>query len=963
MRRELRLVVRTLLRVGLAALCFAPQIALAQAPDDVPFAPVEDVIEFEPGEFRGQLVESSDLLQATQARAKYGVDGTGLVVAVLDSGINTGHVDFAGKIVGGLNYTTDYNSDPNNFTDGHGHGSNCAGIVMAKGTITRGIAPGANVFVYKVLRNTNSGSFAGMRDALIHLRDNRVTLGVTAVNMSIGDGGNHQVEPTSNATLNEIRALIDELRAAGVVFCVSAGNSFGIYNSVQGMGFPAICRSATSAGAVFDADIGYRSYNSNATAYTTGPKRITPFSQRIHSSLSSTLRTDMFATGASLTAPGHSSPTILSSYHGTSQASPCVAGVAMLMQEYHKKRTGTLPTVDQIENWMRLSAEGIVDGDDEDDNVVNTGQVYPLVNALAALELIEEATNQSPTIDTTLLSGGLHTALVGSAFSAQFTGIDPEGEDLTLEVDGLPPGASLNPVQGIEQASPFATTLSWTPTLSDIGVTYDVTIRFQDRFDATAEFSFSLTASIDTNQAPTIAPIASQTIECVNGQHLVTVATTVDDGDDAFLTVTWTVDGVLEQTDENVEAGDEVSFEFDYPHGPHAVVATVSDGAASASTDATVTVQDTKDPIIAVAADVTVATDPGKVYASGVVLQSPTASDASGHPVTLTNDAPSLYFIGQTTVTWTAIDESGNDVSATQQVIVLDKEAPVITPLPDVQANCDPGQKYATIDLPPPSVSDNAPGVTVTNGGRTIFPLGTSWVLWTATDASGNQAIWTQTVTIANRKPRARAGRNIVVTATSDRGVRVKLDGSQSLDRDQHKLKYFWRAKGVRLSPKRRPRTSGVFPIGTTVVRLIVTDAAGARHSDLVRVTVKLKNGRPRSQGSDANRSFELAAQQAGNGVASGAGSEAALAGLAYAQAASAFGDAAGPSVRWEEGQSETDAAASYAELRALQAAYGEAATQALLSAFAETGDESLFAAYGYAVYGTAYAAADLSER
>ena len=107
-----------------------------------------------------------------------------------------------------------------------------------------------------------------------------------------------------------------------------------------------------------------------------------------------------------------------------------------------------------------------------------------------------------------------------------------------------------------------------------------------------------------------------------------------------------------------------------------------------------------------------------------------------------------------------------------------------------------------------------------------------------------------------------------------------------------------------------------------------------------------------------ANEAFAASAKHAANGSEASS-----LSGLAYAKTASAYGAAAGEFVRWEEGQSEADALASYAELRALQAAYGEAAANALLSAYAETGDESLFSAYGYATYGTAYAAADLSER
>jgi hypothetical protein len=59
----------------------------------------------------------------------------------------------------------------------------------------------------------------------------------------------------------------------------------------------------------------------------------------------------------------------------------------------------------------------------------------------------------------------------------------------------------------------------------------------------------------------------------------------------------------------------------------------------------------------------------------------------------------------------------------------------------------------------------------------------------------------------------------------------------------------------------------------------------------------------------------------------------------------------------------EVQALRSILLVSALQRAYGEAAANALLAAYAETADESLLSAYGHAAYGTAYAAADLTER
>jgi subtilisin family serine protease len=53
-----------------------------------------------PGEAIGaELLEASSLVHAGDARNQFRVSGAGLAVAVLDTGINPGHVDFAGRIV------------------------------------------------------------------------------------------------------------------------------------------------------------------------------------------------------------------------------------------------------------------------------------------------------------------------------------------------------------------------------------------------------------------------------------------------------------------------------------------------------------------------------------------------------------------------------------------------------------------------------------------------------------------------------------------------------------------------------------------------------------------------------------------------------------------------------------------------------------------------------------------------
>ncbi|HEV7278793.1 MAG TPA: HYR domain-containing protein, partial [Pirellulaceae bacterium] len=472
-------------------------------------------------------------------------------------------------------------------------------------------------------------------------------------------------------------------------------------------------------------------------------------------------------------------------------------------------------------------------------------------------------------------------------------------------------------------------------------------------------FSFERPA----NAVPTLEPLVPQTLECVAGAHTVKLTTVVDDSDDQPLTVTWSVDGQERKVESAVVPGSSVAFEFEYEHGEHEVEVMASDGIDQATSGATITVQDTVAPVLIAAPDVRVPTDPGKAFASGVKLPPPTATDASGHSVTLRHNAPATLRLGETLVRWTGTDEAGNVANATQKVLVVDQEPPAILPRDDVRTFCDRGKTLATVRLTNPDTTDNVPGgVVVTSSAKPRFKIGATNVLWTATDAAGNQSTWTQKVTVINRKPRANAGPNVTITTESEKGAKVSLDGSASFDRDGHKLKFAWSAPRVRLIPARSAKSSGRFPIGTTVARLTVTDAGGASHSDAVRVIVKLTNGEARPRGAEANASFASAARQASRSVAPGTSSRAALSGFAYAAVADRLGDAAGECIRWEPQQSPDDARLSYAELRSLQGAYGAAAAHALLAAYAETGEENFAVAYRYAAYGAACAGADLAH-
>ncbi|MGB7202988.1 MAG: S8 family serine peptidase [Pyrinomonadaceae bacterium] len=351
-------------------------------------APPEAPVQFDQPQLTVSDVEVDSLIRVNRARDTFKVNGSGLAVAVLDTGLRTTHVDFAGKVVAQQNFTTDNGNNPNDASDGQGHGTNVGGIIVANDLHT-GIAPSANIVPLKVLQNVGGGSFATIDSALQWVLTNHANFGISVVNMSLSWTDNNVDDlPFSNLPTTR---LIAELKARNVAVVVAAGNYYGKYRS-QGMGFPAILRDVVSVGAVYDSNIGGPlTYFPNTTALTTSRDQITPFSQRLHPALNPATCTDIFAPGAPITSSGIQNDRGESIQSGTSQASPVTAGVILLMQDFFKKNTGQLPDVDLIINCLKMGSVAITDGDDENDNVPHTNRQFPRIDALLALEAVRRS--------------------------------------------------------------------------------------------------------------------------------------------------------------------------------------------------------------------------------------------------------------------------------------------------------------------------------------------------------------------------------------------------------------------------------------------------------------------------------------------------------------------------------------------------------------------------------------------
>jgi thermitase len=111
-----------------------------------------------------------------------------VTIAILDSGVDLGHLELAGKIVQGY----DFVNNDNIPQDDYGHGTHVAGIAAAWGNNGLGIAGvswGARILPLKVLNSTGGGSFSNVAAALVWATDH----GAQVVNMSLGGSSYSQI--------------------------------------------------------------------------------------------------------------------------------------------------------------------------------------------------------------------------------------------------------------------------------------------------------------------------------------------------------------------------------------------------------------------------------------------------------------------------------------------------------------------------------------------------------------------------------------------------------------------------------------------------------------------------------------------------------------------------------------------------------------------------------------------------